>query len=96
MKLILKVLLAPFIFIAYVLILFFTFSLSVSTTILNIAATLLGVLAIATMLLESAANGAVLMIIAWLISPIGLPMLAGCVLDKAEGMRCKLWQWLSA
>ncbi len=96
MKFILKILLAPMVYMMYLLILFLTFVLSISTVILNIAATLIGMLAVFAMISESVSNGIIMLVIAWLFSPVGLPMFAGWLLEKAESLRCGIWHWLSA
>jgi len=87
MKFILKILLAPMVYVMYLLILFLTFVLSLSTVILNIAATLIGMLAVFAMITESVSNGIVMLVIAWMLSPVGLPMFAGWLLEKAESLR---------
>ena len=95
MKTILKILCAPFILTLYLLILFLTFILSVSAALLNVAATLLAILAIATLILESVPNGVALLIIAWLISPVGLPLFAARLLGWFENLRASFWDWLN-
>jgi len=95
MKTILKILCAPFILTLYLLILFLTFILSVSAALLNVAATLLAILAIATLILESVPNGIALLIIAWLISPVGLPLFAARLLGCIENLRASFWDWLN-
>ena len=95
MKIMLKILLAPFILLLYLLVLFFTFILSVSSALLNVAASLLAILAIATLILESVPNGIALLISAWLISPVGLPLFAARLLGWIENLRVSLWAWLN-
>lgn len=95
MKIMLKILFAPFILPLYLLVLFFTFILSVSSALLNVAASLLAILAIATLILESVPNGIALLIIAWLISPVGLPLFAARLLGWIENLRVSLWAWLN-
>ena len=95
MKIMLKILCAPFILLLYLLILFLSFILSISAAILNIAATVLALLAIATLILESIPNGVALLIIAWLISPVGLPLFAARLLGWFENLRASFWDWLN-
>ena len=95
MKIMLKILLAPFILLLYLLVLFLTFILSVSAALLNVAATVLTLLAIAMLILESVPNGIALLIIAWLISPVGLPLFAARLLGWIENLRVSLWAWLN-
>ena len=95
MKIMLKILLAPFILLLYLLVLFLSFILSISAAILNIAATVLAILAIATLILESLPNGIALLIIAWLISPVGLPLFAARLLGCIENLRASFWDWLN-
>ena len=95
MKIILKILCAPLILMLYLLILFLSFILSISAAILNIAATILALLAIATLILESVQNGIALLVIAWLISPVGLPLFAARLLGWIENLRASFWDWLN-
>ncbi|MBQ2957721.1 MAG: succinate dehydrogenase [Clostridia bacterium] len=95
MKIMLKILCAPFILLLYLLILFLSFILSISAAILNVAASLLAILAIATLILESVPNGIALLIIAWLISPVGLPLFAARLLRWIENLRASFWSWLN-
>ncbi len=95
MKIMLKILFAPFILLLYLLVLFFTFILSVSAALLNVAASLLAILSIATLILESVPNGIALLIIAWLISPVGLPLFAARLLGWIENLRANFWSWLN-
>ena len=95
MKIMLKILCAPFILLLYLLILFLSFILSISAAILNIAATVLALLAIATLILESVPNGITLLIISWLISPVGLPLFAARLLGWIENLRVSFWSWLN-
>ena len=95
MKTMLKILLAPFILLLYLLVLFLTFILSVSAALLNVAATVLTLLAIAMLILESVPNGIALLIIAWLISPVGIPLFAARLLGWLENLRAYFWDWLN-
>jgi len=95
MKTMLKILLAPFILLLYLLVLFLTFILSISAALMNVAATLLAILAIAMLILESVPNGIALLIIAWLFSPVGLPLFAARLLGWIENLRTSFWDWLN-
>ena len=55
----------------------------------------LAILAIATLILESVPNGIALLIIAWLISPVGLPLFAARLLGCIENLRASFWDWLN-
>ena len=66
---------------------FFTFLLSVSAAVLGIAAAVLGLLGLAILILDSTVNGVIVLGIAFLISPYGLPMLAAWLIAQLHGLR---------
>ena len=66
---------------------FFTFLLSVSAAVLGIAAVVLGLLGLAILILDSAVNGVIVLGVAFLISPYGLPMLAAWLIAQLHGLR---------
>ena len=76
MRILLKILCAPVVAVLAVAGWFFTFLLSVSAAVLGIAAVVLGMLGLFILILDSAVNGIIVLGVASLISPYGLPMLA--------------------
>jgi hypothetical protein len=82
MKLVLRILAAP---VAGVLLLaaaFFSFALAVSGAILGIASVIVFILAVITFFVNTPAMGVAWMAVAFLISPFGLPRLAGWLVEK--------------
>ena len=68
--------------------LFLTFAMAVSSTVLGIVSALLGLLAVLTCFALSWQNGLGMLVVAWLVSPLGIPLAAAWALgglDKLEG-----------
>ena len=76
MKILLKILLMPVTLIVSLFIWLCAGLISCSAFVFKIASGLLSILAVAVMITYSVMNGAILLFIAFLISPIGLPLLA--------------------
>lgn len=87
MRFILKILCAPVIGVLAFFIWFFAFLLNLSSFIFGIAGTVFGILGLLILFLDSVTNGIIVLIIAFLVSPFGLPMLAAWLLGKVQGMR---------
>ena len=66
---------------------FFTYMLRVSAAVLGIAAAVLGLLGLAILILDSTVNGIIVLGIAFLISPYGLPMFAAWLIAQLHGLR---------
>lgn len=84
MRILLKILCAPVVAVLAVAGWFFTFLLSVSAAVLGIAAVVLGLF---ILILDSAVNGVIVLGVAFLISPYGLPMLAAWLIAQLHGLR---------
>ena len=82
MKFILKILFAPVIAILAVVIWIFALMLKLSALVFGIIGTILGILGLAILLLDSITNG-----IIFLVSPIGLPMLAAWTIGQMQRFR---------
>ena len=76
MKFLLKILLAPLRLVIWLFIRLFALVTYISSYVFGIAGALVSVLAVAVLLTTSVKNGLILLAIAFLVSPIGLPMLA--------------------
>ena len=72
--------------------LFLTFAMAVSSTVLGIVSALLGLLAVLTCFALSWQNGLGMLVVAWLVSPLGIPLAAVWALDGLE----KLEGWVVA
>ena len=87
MKFVLKILFAPVIAVLVVLVSVLSLILNLSAWVFGIASTILGILGLAVLLLDNAANGVIILVIAFLVSPIGLPMLAAWMLGQIQRFR---------
>ena len=76
MKILLKILLMPVTLIVSLFVWLCAGLISCSAFVFKIASGLLSLIAVAVMITYSVMNGAILLFIAFLISPIGLPLLA--------------------
>ena len=89
MKIILKILFAPIIVVLTVVTWFLTFLVQASGTILGIGSALLVVLGVAVMILDNTKNGIIVIVIAFLVSPYGIPLLAAKLVGQLH--RFRLW-----
>ena len=89
-KVLLGILLGPVMLALKLLNLFLTFVMAVSSTVLGIVSALLGLLAVLACFVLSWQNGLGMLIVAWLVSPLGIPLAAAWVLGGLE----KLEDWL--
>ena len=87
MKFVLKILFAPGIAALVVLVSALALILNLSAWVFGIESTILGILGLAVLLLDNAANGGIILVIAFLVSPIGLPMLAAWMLGQIQRFR---------
>lgn len=89
MKIILKILFAPIIIMLAVVTWFLTFLVQASGTLLGIVSALLVVLGVAVMILDNTKNGIIVIVIAFLVSPYGIPLLAAKLVGQLH--RFRLW-----
>ena len=89
-KMLLGILLGPVVLALKLLNLFLMFVMAVSSTVLGIISALLGLLAVLTCFTLSWQNGLGMLVVAWLVSPLGIPLVAVWALDGLE----KLEDWL--
>ena len=76
MKFLLKILLAPIRLIIWLFVRLFALVTYISSYVFGIVGAIIGILAVAVLLTTSVRNGLIMLVIAFLVSPIGLPMLA--------------------
>ena len=87
-KMLRGILLGPAVLVLKLLNLFLMFVMAVSSTVLGIVSALLGLLAVLTCFALSWQNGLGMLVVAWLVSPLGIPLAAAWVLGglkKLEG-----------
>ena len=87
MKFLLKILFAPVIVILTLTIWLFALVLRLSAWVFGIIGTILGLLGLAILLLDSVTNGIIVLVIAFLVSPVGLPMLAAWTIGQMQRFR---------
>lgn len=87
MRFLLKILTAPVVAVLTVITWFFAFLLSISSVVFGIAGTLLGISGIIVIFTNSVTIGIIVFVIAFLVSPFGLPMLAAWLLGQLQRLR---------
>jgi len=87
MKILLKILFAPIIAVLAIVTWLFGLALSMSAWVFGIIGTLLGILGLAILLLDSVTNGIIVLVIAFLVSPMGLPMAAAWMIGQMQKFR---------
>ncbi|MBQ9031910.1 MAG: succinate dehydrogenase [Parasporobacterium sp.] len=88
MKIILKIILAPLVALFTVFCWIAMLAVRISGTVLGLAAMILGALGLAVLLLVSVKNGLVVLAMAFLICPYGLPLLAAMLVGQLQRFRC--------
>lgn len=87
MKLILKILAAPVIAILVVFIWLCALILKLSAWVFGIVSTIFGVLGLAVLILDNVTNGIIILVFAFLVSPVGLPMVAAWMIGQMQRFR---------
>lgn len=87
MRLLLKIVFAPAIVLLTILIWLCGLMLKFSAWVFGIIGTVLGILGLAILLLDSVTNGIIVLVIAFLASPLGLPMLAAWMIGQMQRFR---------
>ena len=85
MRLILKIIAMPFALVLTIMTAFFKFLLSVSAIFFGIASVLVFIGAVILFIAGEPIGGIAFMVVAFLISPFGLPALAGCLVGLMDG-----------
>jgi hypothetical protein len=94
MRLILKLLAAPFALAFTIAAAFFSFILSVSGVIFGIVSTLVSIVSAALFVTGQSAGGVAFLVIAFLVSPFGLPALGRWIVKGLDGMGSGLMSFL--
>lgn len=87
MKIILKILFAPIIAIMAIMIWTFALLLRLSAWVFGIIGTIFGILGLITILFINTTNGVIILIFAFLVSPVGIPMLAAWMIGQMQRFR---------
>ena len=87
MKFLLKILFAPVIVILTLIIWTSALTLRLSAWVFGIIGTIFGLLGLTILLLDSVTNGIIVLVFAFLVSPVGLPMLAAWTIGQMQRFR---------
>ena len=87
MKWILKIFAAPLVVALTLTVWFSALFLRISAVVFGLAGTLLGLLGLAVLLTSSVTNGIILLVVAFLVSPLGLPMAAVWLVGQVQRLR---------
>ena len=87
MRFLLKILCAPVVAVLAIFAWFFAFLLNLSAIVFGIAGTVFGILGAIILFTDSIKNGVIVLIIAFLVSPFGLPMLAAWLVGCVQQLR---------
>lgn len=87
MRLILKILVAPIIVVLTLFVWICSGLLYCSSFILGLAGTVLGILAVLVLLTGAVTNGIIVLVMAFLVSPFGIPMAAAWLIGKIQDLR---------
>ncbi|MBR4655548.1 MAG: succinate dehydrogenase [Oscillospiraceae bacterium] len=90
MKFLLRVLVAPVRLVIWLVVRLFVLVTYISSFAFGIASGVVAVLAILVLLTGSVKNGVILLVIAFLVSPLGLPMLAVKLVGLLNRLGCAL------
>ena len=87
MRFILKILVAPLFAILVVFIWLCALVFKMSAWVFGIVSSILGLLGIAVLFLDNTTNGIIILVIAFLVSPVGLPMVAAWMIGQMQRLR---------
>lgn len=87
MKLLLKILAAPIVAILAIFVWFCTGILYISGWVFGIAGILMGICAVYVFLTNTVVAGIIFTVLAVLVSPFGIPMIAAWLLARIQGLR---------
>ena len=87
MRLLLKLLMAPVVLALTLFVWTCSAALYCSSFVFGLASSLIGTLGTLVLITTSVKNGIILLILAWLVSPVGLPMLAAWMLGRFNAVR---------
>ncbi|MDD3231570.1 MAG: CD1845 family protein [Oscillospiraceae bacterium] len=87
MKFLLKIVFAPAIALLALFVWLCMGLLYCSSFVFGIAGTVIALLGVAVLITYSVQNGIILLVIAFLVSPVGLPMAAAWLLSKVQDLR---------
>lgn len=95
MRLLLKIVAAPVVVVLTVFVWLCALILHISAFVFGLAGTVVGLLGLAVLVTYSVQNGIILLVIAFLVSPFGLPMLAVWVLGLLQDVNFALRDFIA-
>ena len=87
MRILMKLLAAPVVLVLILFVWVCSALLYCSAFVFGLAGTIIGLLGLAVLVTYSVKNGIILLVIAFLVSPMGLPMAAAWLLGKVQDLR---------
>ena len=87
MEVILKIVFAPVIAALAIIIWIFALTLSLSAWVFGVLGTVFGILGLITLLFINTTNGIIILVFAFFVSPVGLPMLAAWTIGQMQRFR---------
>ncbi len=94
MRLILKILAAPIVVVLTLFVWICSGLLYCSSFILGLAGTVLGILGVLVLLTGAVTNGIIMLVMAFLVSPFGIPMAAAWLIGKIQDLRYAIQDWV--
>jgi hypothetical protein len=96
MRIILKILFAPLVVVLTISWAFLVFVFCWAETILSFISGIAGLIAVVFFIAGQIPNGIVLMVIAFLISPVGIPAIAKWLIDKLDDLNDAIKDFITA
>ncbi len=87
-KWLLRIILAPVMLVLKIIILFLIFTISISSSLLGLAAGLLVPFGILGFFVADKTSGIIVLVVAFLISPYGIPLAADWLLNRVDDLWC--------
>ena len=94
MKFLIKLVSTPVVILLTLIVWIFSAMLYISSYVFGLLSTIIGLLGFAVLVTYSAKNGCILFVLAFLISPLGLPMCAAWLLGKLQCLRYSIPSFL--
>ena len=94
LKYLLMIITAPVIFVLTLFVWLCTGLIYISSLVLGLLSTVIALLGVAVIITYSPQNGVILLVIAFLISPMGLPLVAIWLLGKVQDLKFAIQDWM--
>ena len=94
LKCLLMIVTAPVVLVLTLFVWFCTGLIYISGLVLGLLSTVIALLGVAVLITYSPQNGVILLVMAFLISPMGLPLAAIWLLGKVQGLKFAIQDWV--